>query len=136
MKACTPLWAAAAAGDLDVVQLLIEQKAEVDGRVETGSTPLRGAVCDRRIDIINYLVENGADVNARKLKNDESTSLFPACYHDYTDFVECFLKHGANVNFQDKDDYTALHSAKRWGYTAIFDKFLSHKGLQPQNNHV
>lgn len=52
------------------------------------------------------------------------------------DFVECFLKHGANVNFQDKDDYTALHSATRWGYTAIFDKFLSHKGLQPQNNHV
>ncbi|RMX54924.1 hypothetical protein pdam_00019678 [Pocillopora damicornis] len=51
------------------------------------------------------------------------------------DFVECFLKHGANVNFQDKDDYTALHSATRWGYTAIFDKFLSHKGLQPQNNH-
>ena len=54
----------------------------------------------------------------------------------HTDFVECFLEHGANVNFQDKDDYTALHLATRWGYTAIFDKFLSHKGLQPQNNHV
>ena len=51
MKACTPLWAAAAAGHLDIVELLIEQKVEVDGRVGTGSTPLRGAVCDRRIDI-------------------------------------------------------------------------------------
>ena len=66
MKACTPLWAAAAAGHLDIVELLIEQKVEVDGRVGTGSTPLRGAVCDGRIDIINYLVEKGADVNARK----------------------------------------------------------------------
>ena len=52
MKACTPLWAAAAAGHLDIVELLIEQKVEVDGRVGTGSTPLRGAVCDGRIDII------------------------------------------------------------------------------------
>ena len=52
MKACTPLWAAAAAGHLDIVELLIEQKVEVDGRVGTGSTPLRGDVCDGRIDII------------------------------------------------------------------------------------
>ena len=121
MKACTPLWAAAAAGHLDIVELLIEQKVEVDGRVGTGSTPLRGAVCDGRIDIIWLRREQMLTQGRMMITHD---------------FVECFLKHYANVNFQDKDDYTALHSATRWGYTAIFDKFLSHKGLQPQNNHV
>ncbi|CAH3158424.1 unnamed protein product [Pocillopora meandrina] len=50
-------------------------------------------------------------------------------------FVECFLKHGANMNFQDKDGYIALHLATRCGYIAIVDKFLGHGGLQPQNNH-
>lgn len=133
VKACTPLWAAAAAGHLDVVQLIVEQKAKVDGRVETASTPFRAAVCDGRIDIKNNLVENGADINARK--NDESTSLFPACCHDHTDFVECFLTHGANINFQDKDVYTALHLATRWGCIAIFDKLIGHGGLQPQNKN-
>ena len=43
IEGSTPLWAAAVSGFLDVVKLLIEQYAEVDGRTSKGSTPLRAA---------------------------------------------------------------------------------------------
>ena len=48
IEGCTPLWAAAAAGHLDVRTFLIERNAEIDGRTSTKSTPLRAAGRERR----------------------------------------------------------------------------------------
>lgn len=129
----TPLWGATTAGHIDVLKLLIEKKAEVDGKLRTGSTPLRCAAYNGRLDIVSYLVENGADVNA--CKNDETSPLFPACSNGHTNVVEFLIKHGANVNVQDKNGNTALHDAAKQGHNKIANKLLSHGALQLQNVH-
>lgn len=128
---CTPLWAAAAAGHLNVVQKLISQKAKVERKDLTGSTPLRAAAQKGHLAIVRRLVENGAAVNA--LKDDGSTALFPACYHGHADVVDFLIRKGADVNIKDKEDYTALHWATRQGFIAIADKLLSHGALQERS---
>ena len=130
---CTPLWAAAAAGNFDVVKKLITQRAKVDSKDLTGSTPLRAAAQKGYLDIVSCLVRNGADVNA--CKNDGSTALFPACFHGHTNVVDFLIERGANVNVKDKDDYTALHCATRQGFIAIANKLLSHRALQQRSKH-
>ena len=55
VEGCSPLWAAAATGHLDVVKLLIDHNADVDGRNATNLTPMRTAAYDGRLDIVSSL---------------------------------------------------------------------------------
>ena len=80
VEGCTPLWAAASTGFLDVVKLLIERNADVNDRTSMGSTPLKAAAYSGNLDVVRCLVERGqVDVNARNY-DDKSTSLMAACY--------------------------------------------------------
>lgn len=123
IEGCTPLWAAAATGHLDVVELLIDRSADVDGRTLTNSTPLRAAAYDGRLDIVSCLVENGADVNARN--NFENTPLMVACYNGHMSVVTYLIKKGADMDLQDKQGNTVLHYAVERGHFEIANELLA-----------
>lgn len=55
-----PLWCAAAAGHLNIVNLLVQNGANVNSTTKTNSTPLRAACFDGHLDIVQYLVKAGA----------------------------------------------------------------------------
>jgi ankyrin repeat protein len=55
-----PLWCAAAAGHLNIVNLLVKNGANVNSTTKTNSTPLRAACFDGHLDIVQYLVKAGA----------------------------------------------------------------------------
>ena len=133
IEGCTPLWAAASAGRLDVVKLLIERNAAVDGRTSTGSTPLRVAAHDGHLDVVRCLVESGADVNARN--DSESTPLIAACYWGHLSVVTYLIDKGAFMDLQYQDvGNTALHYAVKWGYLEIASQFLTLGASQLPNN--
>ena len=127
------MWAAAALGHLDVVRLLIERNADVDGRTLTGSTPLRVAAHDGHLDVVRCLVESGADVNAR---NDyESTPLMAACYYGHVSVVTYLINKGAFMDLQYQDSgNTALHDAVKRGYLEMVSQLLSRGASQLPNN--
>lgn len=50
--------------DFKTIKLLIDHKADVNGRDWFNSTPLMYAVNIGNLDIINYLLKKGADVRA------------------------------------------------------------------------
>ncbi len=52
-------------GHLDVVKLLVYEKADINAQSDGGGTALTRASIYGYIDIVKFLVENGADVNAR-----------------------------------------------------------------------
>ena len=132
IEGCTPLWAAAVSGFLDVVKLLIEQYVEVDGRTSKGSTPLRAATFQGHLDIVRCLVESGADVNAR---NDrESTPLDIACYRGHLSVVTYLIDKGAIIDLQDKEGNTALHDAAHRGHLEIVSQLLALGASQLPNN--
>ena len=58
-------------GQTEVVQLLIENGAEVNIRSGDGTTPLHSAAFLGRTDVVKFLLDNGADVKARN--NDGAT---------------------------------------------------------------
>ena len=130
---CTALWIAAVKGHFDVVRLLIEQNAEVDGRTSNNSTPLRAAAVDGHLDIVRCLVENGADVNARN--NFNSTPLMITCHSGHLDVASYLVKHGANINLQDDDGRSCLHYASKRGHVQLVCELLALGAKQTQNRN-
>ena len=126
-EGCTPLWGAAAAGHLAVVEWLLEQTADVDSKTSTGSTPLRVAAHEGHLDIVRCLVHRGADVNARNY-NEESTPLVVACYHgQFSTSVDTYLIQQCKVG------RTALHEAVQRGHLKIVSELLALEASQLPN---
>lgn len=104
---CSPLFAAAAGGHLDVVKLLIERDADVNARTKT-------------IKLYDYC--------------DDRTPLMMACHGGYLDVASYLIEHGADIDLQDSIQDTCLHYAARMGHVEIVDKLLSVGAEQKQND--
>ena len=57
-----PLWCAAAAGHLRVVECLVQNKADPNCTTQTNSTPMRAACFDGHLGIVKYLLAHKADI--------------------------------------------------------------------------
>jgi uncharacterized protein len=64
----TPLHYAAAAGDNDIVQMLLDKSAQLDARSPNGTTPIMMAARGSHILTVKLLLDNGADAT---LKNQQ-----------------------------------------------------------------
>ena len=58
------LHAAASDGDLETVQYLVENNANIEVQNKFGQTPLICAAMNDQLEVVTYLVENNADVQA------------------------------------------------------------------------
>ncbi|CAL2039908.1 unnamed protein product [Caenorhabditis brenneri] len=123
-----PLWAAAAAGHLSIVKLLVEKgKADVNQFTNTRSTPLRGACYDGHLDIVQYLIDNGADP---RIPNRHGHScLMIAAYRNKIEVVKLLLKAGIDPNDKTERGNTALHDAAESGNVEIIKILLESGGV-------
>lgn len=98
----TPLQAAAAAGSLGWVRMLIQRGADVNqpAKGEYGHTALQAACdCDTPdIDMIKFLIDNGADVNAPPSSYSGITALQAAAQKGDFEVVLLLLENGADIN--------------------------------------
>jgi hypothetical protein len=107
MHTVTPLWCAAVAGKLKVVEVLVCYGADVNSVSDTGSSPVRSACFMTHLDIVKLLVENGADI--QRPNYNGGTCLINSVQS--VELCEFLLKNGAFVNAQDVQSKTALHYA-------------------------
>lgn len=131
-----PLHIAAETGGWVVVELLLDNGAQIDITDQQGHSPLyealmagrtqiaqllikRGATLDadqllqaavaNQIadrDVIELLVKKGADVN--HLNDDGDSPLHMAVKKDYRVLTKLLIAHGADVNIKDSSGHTAL----------------------------
>lgn len=110
----TALDAAARRGNVNMVRLLLDKKASVNG---LESTALHASVEGGHGAIVKLLLAAGAAVTG------DRATLRAAAQHGHTDIVSQLLAAGANVNAFSNP--TALQAAVGGGYTAIVGLILS-----------
>jgi hypothetical protein len=108
----TPMHAAARAGHVDILSLLLELGADVGGRGDHGLTPLHRASGSGRVEAARFLVERGADIKARD--NLGRTSLHFAVFARDSQPVRLLLEHGADVNALDDTGRTPSDIAREY----------------------
>jgi ankyrin repeat protein len=117
----TPLDSAAWYGDLEMVQVLLDYKPDVNSQDDDGWTPIislsncsafEGTLLNIPQlfhDVARLLLEHGADVNARN--EHGSAPLHGAAGAGRVDVVRVLLEHGANVGAENCEGKTPLHAA-------------------------
>ena len=66
---------AAAAGDLEMARLMLENGAPVNGQTDVGTTALMFAAAEGHVEVVRFLVENGADIHIQNGYNYTALSL-------------------------------------------------------------
>ena len=118
----TDLSYASKGGNLENVEALIEQGADVNEADDQGYTALMKAAQEGQVEIVEALLEEGADVGAQSKSFDKETALLLAAKHGHTEVVRILIEKGkADVNgttrgFYSKGD-TALDIALKEGNT-------------------
>jgi ankyrin repeat protein len=108
----TPLHIAATVpGGLEIVKLLVANKAEIDPKDRRGQTPLIGAASNGFLEVVEFLLDSGADVNVKS--KDGATPLHAAVYAKHKEAAAVLLARGASVNVGDATKNTPLHYAAR-----------------------
>lgn len=105
-----PLHEAAAAGQADVVQLLLAHKADANVKSAQGKTPLMRAIAKNREAVARILAE-ASDVNAAD--GTGRTALHWAAFYGHDEIVRTLLARHAATHLRDKAGTTALDIAKR-----------------------
>jgi ankyrin repeat protein len=88
----TFLMLAAHVGPVAMVELLLDQGADIEGTDDIGGTALMMAAEMGRVDIVERLIERGADVNSGM---DADTALKRANCNGHTEVINYLLAHGA-----------------------------------------
>ena len=118
----TPLHYAAADGQEEVVQVLLDAGVKVDPEMIPGTTPLHMAAENGYAGIVHLLIKGGA--NANKYAH-QRTPLHMAVLANSAEVVQVLLEAGANTKVKDGGQLTLLHRAAEKGCEKIVRLFLN-----------
>ena len=123
----TPLFSAACRGDLEMVQVLLDYKADVDSRNGCDATPLVVAsykAHPQTLHVVRLLLENGANPNARS--DFGTTPLYAASSRGNLELVCLLLKYGADVEQEGENGKTPFQIASEEGRHEVANLLLDH----------
>jgi UPF0716 family protein affecting phage T7 exclusion len=102
----TVLMVAAESGNVKIVQLLLDNGADVNVVTSTGWTALVGAIEEDHPETAILLINRGADVNAVDLQAD--TPLILSAAMSENEVVKLLLERGADINAKNEDGGSPL----------------------------
>ena len=110
----TALMFAAAAGDIEMAHLLLENGAPINHQTDIGTTALMYAAVEGHVEIARLLLENGALINRQT--NAGITALMYAVVEGHVEMARLLLENGAPINHQTDAGITALMYAATEGH--------------------
>ncbi len=133
---CTSLLSAASFGHEQIVQLLVEQGAQVDSKDIQGRTPLFLAATNGHEAVVRLLLEQGTNTELKdpSYKTTLSLALINAAQHGFESVVRLLLEHGADVDKKDSTNRTPLTTAAMNGHGATVRLLLKYNAQsKPQD---
>jgi ankyrin repeat protein len=97
--------------NIEIVEILIENGANVNMISETYGTPILQAAIYGHLEVVQYLIEKKADINLST--NNGKTPLMSAVEQGHFEIVKALLQKTATVNLQTNSGLSALHLAIR-----------------------
>ena len=79
--------------------------------------------------MVELLLQNGAEVDCLNLQCPEFTPFYGACIKGHVETAKLLLMNGADVNFQHKGNYSALHMASQDGNYEIVKLLLKNGAI-------
>ena len=122
LKRHTAIHIASRCGHAEIVQLLLDNGADVNASDADRSTPLICASSSGNGKVVELLLKNGAYVDSPA--KYWTTALIMASSKGHANIVELLLKNGANVNASDRHENTALILASFKGYENTVELLL------------
>ncbi|CAG0899889.1 unnamed protein product, partial [Cyprideis torosa] len=108
----------------ETVEVLIDNKADVNAKDRWGQTPLHFAAKHNRHSIAKVLLDNGADPNIPDVF--EQTPLHLATSKQNEEVIKCLVANGARLDVKNKKGKTALDIARAKGFAHIAYHFPGH----------
>jgi ankyrin repeat protein len=126
LRGSTPLIRAAAAGDLAMVKLLLENGADATIYQADRQTPIHAVLAGRAnekdaLELITALHQAGTDVDSVALivhieEVRGGSALHYAVRKRYKDVIRLLASYGADMNLKDQDGLTALDYTQSRGF--------------------
>lgn len=113
----TPLMLAAANGDKDKAEYLLQKGAVPDIPNKFGASPLCYAAMYGKYELCKLLISFGASINHQDTTG--TSPLMTASWHGHSSIVKLLLEHNADFNLKDLSGKTALDYAIKNKYGEI-----------------
>ncbi len=135
-KNMSPLYLATLYHSLEMVQILIKHKCDLDDTNDVGlSTALHLASKRGYLDIVECLLVAGADIDKLNMTNG-NTAVIKCSIKNYKRILLLLIEKGANLNIQNHKGNTALHEAVENGNLEIIKVLLLHHARTDLKNHA
>lgn len=136
------LHACAYLGADGLAQKLLERGMDPDMRTEADQTPLHWAILHKKHGIAKLLLQQGVQANARDghgntamhtlvssfcdVKDMENQAAQVGVPDDVKNLVVLLVKHGADINLDDRKGWTSLRRAIIYGKISLVELLLNH----------
>lgn len=127
----SPLFYICKDGRVDLLNLYLENKADINETDNFRQTPLFYASRDGKDDIVRLMIANQVNVNHKD--RAEQTALFYASRDNRLEAVRALIEGGANVNMADGKKQTALFFARKNGHEDIVEFLISNGAINTKD---
>ena len=133
----TPLHLGAQSGSKEVVEFLIKNGGQINGRTNDGLTPLHYAIKGGKLEMVKFLITNGADKTITDIYGVFTlyiykTSVQIAMDAKQNDIVDYFI--GSKVTDNSKDKVSLLFDSAENGNIPMLQKLLD-DGVDPNSEN-
>jgi ankyrin repeat protein len=119
----TPLMLAAFNGRDEIIDMLIQNNADVNSLDQGGNSALHWAAFGGHLSSAKRLIEHHARINEQN--SFGWTPLIEATARNHLNIVTLLIESGANLDTAAGDGYTALHKAAASGFSEIVKLLLA-----------